>query len=180
MASLGLDALLQAAGASLGDAQGQLMTGINAPPTVMAIAEATLEMKLTVDSAQAGVLRVAPVSAADARTGAIDVGALSSVTMRFVAFGNDVPGQIGTATPAPSGGSTTGTPPDRPVKTPLSREDAIAALRARADIARRVAAGERIKFDAVPTGTGEGSAWIVTARRADGDAVAAAQFAAKV
>lgn len=176
MATVDLNALLHAAGASLGDAQGQLLTGVDAPPTVMAIAEATLDMKVTIDGTARGALQVVPVSAADARAGAINTGALSSVTMRFVAFGNDLPGQIVAATTVP--------PPVRSPGTgtagPRSRGDAISALQARADIARRIAAGERLKFDAIQTGASTDAAWIVTARAASGAPIAAASFAAKV
>ncbi|MGI4879960.1 MAG: hypothetical protein ACRYG4_21000 [Janthinobacterium lividum] len=178
MAAVDLNALLQAAGASLGDAQGQLLTGVNAPPTMMAIAEATLDMKVTIDGAARGALQVVPVSAADARTGAINVGALSSVSMRFVAFGNDVPGQIASAPAAPAG--------DPPVRTPgtgtaaLTRDAALRAFQARPDIARRIAAGERLKFDAIQAGVAGDAAWIVTARAASGAPIAVASFAAKV
>jgi hypothetical protein len=64
MAMVDLNALLHAAGASLGDAQGQLLTGVDASPTVMAIAVATLDMKVTIDGTARSALQVVPVSAA--------------------------------------------------------------------------------------------------------------------
>lgn len=177
MADLSLDDLMRAAGSSLGLAQDGLLTGIAAAPTAMAIAEATLEMKVTIDAVKGEALQVSPVSGADARAGAINTAALSSVTMRFVPFGNDVPSPIGPTKATPP--ATGGTVPPRTTRTPVSRADAEATLRLRPDIARRLAAGETVKVETVRVDAPAGAAWIVTARDARGGAVAAAQFAAK-
>lgn len=179
MASIGFDELLRAAGNSLGDAQAGLMAQVEAPPTTMAIAEAKLEMKLTVDNARAGALQVAPVSAADARAGAINPAALSSVTMRFVAFGNDVPGHVG------GSGVDASTVPDRqpPATGPkgsLTRDQALKALRERADVSRLIQAGNPPRIDAVRVESADGSAtWIARARDGQGRIVAVAPFPAK-
>lgn len=181
MADLSLEELLRAAGASLGDAQGGLLTGIDAAPTTMAIAEATLEMKLTIDSIKGGVLQVAPVTGADARTGAINTAALSSVTMRFVPFGNDVGGQIATPKSGPAAPATPGASvPPRTTRTPVTRDDAETLLRERPDIAKRIAAGEPIRFEAIELdGGATAKSFVVTARDAQGGSIAAAMFAAK-
>lgn len=177
MASMGLEELLRAAGNSLGDAQGQLLTNVDAPPTTMAIAEATLEMKLTVDSARAGALQVAPISAADARAGTINSAALSSVTMRFVAFGSDAPGQVGVSG---SGGATEPTRDPPKPKTPLTRDQALAALRERADVDRLVKAGNPPRIDVVRVEAATGGAtWVARARNAQGRVVAVAPYPAK-
>lgn len=182
MSDLNLEELMRAAGASLGDAQGRLLTGVDAPPTTMAIAEATLDMKVTIDGAKGGSLQVAPVSAADARNAAINPAALSSVTMRFVAFGNDLPSQTATPrNPAPTGGATPGDSPTAPPPTrrPIDRGAAELALRARPDIAARLNAGEDIKFASVAVGGDDDKRFIVTARAATGGSIAAAVFVAK-
>jgi len=65
------------------------------------------------------------------------VGALSSVSMRFVAFGNDLPGQVATPAKQP-----TQPPPPIPGnnRPPIDRTAAEAALRARPAVAARLAA----------------------------------------
>lgn len=84
---------LEAAGRSLSGAQGAL-TARSGLDTTLAIADAELEVKTTIQSTPEG-FTMAPVTSADARQGALVAAALSTVKVRFVALADQAP-----ATPA--------------------------------------------------------------------------------
>ena len=72
----------EAAGRSLGEAQGALAGGTDVPTTV-AISEAQLEVKVIVDRREAG-LDIQPVGSDVLAKGKVDPGLVSTVTLRFV------------------------------------------------------------------------------------------------
>jgi len=84
-----LTGFLEAAGRSLADAQGGLPGEISQIPTVVAIAEAELEVKATIERMAAGGVALQPVSSGDARQGDISPGLLSTVRIRYVTAPED-------------------------------------------------------------------------------------------
>jgi hypothetical protein len=159
VAGVSLTDLMKAAGGSLGLAQTTLTEGVAQPPTAMALSEATLEMKVGVDNVSDGSVQLSPVSSEAARSGAINVAALSTVTMRFMAFSAEPIGNIATPT-TPTEGTKGGG---------ISREDAIKALSERADIKRLEPVVGKLKFvaDFVPSR----NAWLVSALDSEGRTV---------
>lgn len=149
MAPINLDALMRAAGASLGDAQVGLIGNAPQAPTRMAIAEATLDMMVTVEGTKGEALQVAAVNAALARTGTVNAEALSRVTMRFVAM-SDPQGVAAPAQPAasptkpPSGGTSPTQPPPR---RPLTRAEMQAEMLKLTDVSPLLAAGKEVRLD---------------------------------
>jgi hypothetical protein len=83
-----LAGFLEAAGRSLADAQGALAGDVADIPAAVAISEAELEVKATMEGAQGSVV-LQPVTSADARQGAITPGMLSTVRIRYVAVTED-------------------------------------------------------------------------------------------
>jgi hypothetical protein len=83
-----LTGFLEAAGRSLADAQGALSGELVDLPTAVAISEAELEVKATVDRTAAGVV-LQPVSTAAVLKGGITPGVLSTLRIRYVALTED-------------------------------------------------------------------------------------------
>ena len=83
-----LSGFLEAAGRSLAEAQGALAGDVADIPAAVAISEAELEVKATMEGAQ-GAVRLQPVTSEDARQGAITPGMLSTVRIRYVAVTED-------------------------------------------------------------------------------------------
>jgi hypothetical protein len=83
-----LSGFLEAAGRSLADAQGALAGDVADIPAAVAISEAELEVKATMEGAQGAVV-LQPVTSQDARQGAITPGMLSTVRIRYVAVTED-------------------------------------------------------------------------------------------
>jgi hypothetical protein len=83
-----LKGFLEAAGRSLADAQGALAGEVADIPSAVAISEAELEVKATVDRS-GGTVVLQPVTSQDARQGAITPGMLSTVRIRYVAVTED-------------------------------------------------------------------------------------------
>ena len=83
-----LTGFLEAAGRSLAEAQGALAGEVADVPSAVAISEAELEVKATVDRADGAVV-LQPVTSQDARQGAITPGMLSTVRIRYVAVTED-------------------------------------------------------------------------------------------
>jgi hypothetical protein len=79
-----LSEFVEAAGASLSEAQGEL-AGEELASTSMAVAEAELDAKVAIRSGSDGVVRVQPVSLADVTGGALDAAGLSNVRVHYVA-----------------------------------------------------------------------------------------------
>jgi hypothetical protein len=144
MPAINLDALMRAAGASLGDAQVGLIGNAPHAPTRMAIAEATMDMMVTVEGTKGEALQVAAVNAALARTGTVNAEALSRVTMRFVAMsdplGAAAPALTPTPTPPPSGGTA-------PPRRPLTRAEMQTQMLKLPDVAPVLAAGKEVQLD---------------------------------
>ena len=163
-----LGELMASIGASLGTAQGQLTEGTALPTTRFAMSEATLELKVAVDQGS-GKIRVATIGADAISKGAIDAAALSTVTMRFVAFGAD---QVRVAPrPEPErnpAGPETPAEPAAPTKPPrsLSKEEAIKVLAERPDIKAALSRDQAIKFEAALQRSRQ--SWLVTALDAAG------------
>lgn len=91
--SVPLDGFLHEAGKSLTDAQAGLVGPSPDAPLAVAISEAELDVRATVERDALGTMRVRPVSIADARVG-VAPGALSSIRVRYVAVGSS-PGADG-------------------------------------------------------------------------------------
>jgi hypothetical protein len=158
--------LMASIGASLGTAQGQLTAGTAAPTTRFAMSEATLELKVAVDHSS-GKVRVATIGGDILAKGTIDPAALSTVTMRFVAFGTNEP--VATVVDENKGGpDLEPATPDKTVKPvkPVTREAAIRELAERPDIKAAVLKDEAIKFEAALQRSRQ--SWLVTALDAAG------------
>ncbi len=84
-----LTGFLEAAGRSLADAQGGLPGEVSQIPSVVAIAEAELEVKATIERMAAGGVALQPVSSSDARRADISPGLLSTVRVRYVTTTED-------------------------------------------------------------------------------------------
>jgi hypothetical protein len=129
----------EAAGRSLGEAQGAL-AGETDVPTTVAISEAQLEVKVVVDKRDDG-LDLQPVGTEVLAKGKIDPGLVSTVTLRFVPV------------------ATTEAPAIR------SGAEVIDEVRKRPDVQRVAKIVGELDFEAqfVP-----GRRWLVVARDADG------------
>lgn len=141
--SADLTGFLEAAGRSLADAQGALAGELVDVPTAVAISEAELEVKATVDRGAAGLV-VEPVSTAAVLKGGITPGMLSTLRIRYVAVTED------TLTAAPS---------VRPERAP---DTVIGEVRKREDVVAldRILGGLRYEAVFVPVTR----RWLVTAR----------------
>jgi hypothetical protein len=83
-----LTGFVEAAGRSLADAQSALTGELVDLPTAVAISEAELEVKATVDRSSTGVV-LQPVSTATVLKGGITPGVLSTLKIRYVAVAED-------------------------------------------------------------------------------------------
>lgn len=81
---------LEAAGASLGDAQGSLTAGTGLP-TAMALSEAELEVKAAVQHSAAGV-QLRTLTSDEVARGAVQPAAVSTVRVRYVAVAGEPAG----------------------------------------------------------------------------------------
>jgi hypothetical protein len=137
-----LAGFLEAAGRSLADAQGALAGDVADIPAAVAISEAELEVKATMEGAQGSVV-LQPVTSQDARQGAITPGMLSTVRIRYVAVTED----------------TLVAPSERPTR---SAETVIKEVSAREDVAvlDKILGGLTYEAVFVP-GT---QRWLVTAK----------------
>ncbi|MFM7377498.1 MAG: hypothetical protein ACKO1O_05120 [Erythrobacter sp.] len=163
-----LGELMASIGASLGTAQGQLTQGTAIPTTRFAMSEATLELKVAVDQT-GGKIRVATIGGDAISKGGIDAAALSTVTMRFVAFeANDL-----RAVAQPESDPEQPQDPAEPAKPKparsLSKEEAIKALAERPDIKAALSKDQAIKFEAALQRSRQ--SWLVTALDAAGKMV---------
>lgn len=137
-----LTGFLEAAGRSLADAQGALSGELVDLPTAVAISEAELEVKATVDRSAGGVV-LQPVSTETALKGGITPGVLSTLRIRYVAVPED-----------------TLTPPSlRPVRAP---DSVIGEVRKREDVVALDTILGGLTFEAVFVPTTK--RWLVTAR----------------
>lgn len=141
-----LRAFLEEAGRSLAEAQGSLSGTVPDMPSAMAISDAELELKATVERASGGAIALKPVSGQDVIAGKLHAEALSTVRIRYVAVVDDA-----------------SAPSQRPTRT---AEDVVGVVKARDDIAAldRIFGG--LQFDAVfvaPT-----ASWMVTATDPNG------------
>ena len=145
-AAPGLGGFLEAAGRSLADAQGALAGEQLDVPSSIAIAEAELEVKATVERSAGGALALRTISSADLTKGGIAPGLVSTVRIRYVAVADD-------ALAAPS---------ERPARTPGAVIDDV---RKRADVASldRILGGLSFEATFVP----KTERWLVTARDAE-------------
>jgi hypothetical protein len=137
-----LKGFLEAAGRSLADAQGALAGEVADIPSAVAISEAELEVKATVDRTE-GTVVLQPVTSQDAREGAITPGMLSTVRIRYVAVTED----------------TLAAPSARPVRAP---ETVIAEVSKRDDVVTldKILGGLTYEAVFVPVT----KRWLVTAR----------------
>jgi hypothetical protein len=138
-----LGGFLEAAGRSLADAQGGLAGKGLGIPGAVAIAEAELEIKATVEGAATGELALQPVSGKDIREADISPGVLSTVRIRYVAVADD----------------TLVAPAEEPSRT---ADTVIGEVRRRKDVAAIAKILGGLEFDAafVPAT----KRWLVTAR----------------
>lgn len=154
-----LSELMASIGASLGAAQGQMTAGSAIPTTRFAMSEATLELKVAVDQSS-GKIRVATIAADAVSKGAIDPAALSTVTMRFVAFGAD---QIVEAKAEPTNAATDAVVPTDavPITKPMTKAEAIKALADRPDVQAAAKVAGNLVFSAALQRARQ--SWLVTA-----------------
>ena len=161
-----LGELMASIGASLGTAQGQLTAGTAIPTTRFAMSEATLELKVAVDQSS-GKVRVATIGSDILSKGAIDAAALSTVTMRFVAFGADQVRAVPQPEPAePATPATPATEPKPKPAKPITKEEAIKVLAERPDIKAALSKNEAVKFEVALQRSRQ--SWLVTALDAAG------------
>ncbi len=139
-----LTGFLEAAGRSLADAQGALAGELVDVPTAVAISEAELEVKATVDRGPAGLV-VEPVSTEAALKGGITPGMLSTLRIRYVAVAED----------------TLTAPSQRPVRAP---DSVIGEVRRREDVVALDTILGGLTFDA--SFVSATKRWLVTARDA--------------
>jgi hypothetical protein len=137
-----LTGFLEAAGRSLADAQGALSGELVDVPTAVAISEAELEVKATVDRGAGGVV-LEPVSTETALKGGITPGVLSTLRIRYVAVTED----------------TVSPPSQRPTRDPGS---VIGEVQKREDVAAldKILGGLQFQAVFVPAT----KRWLVTAR----------------
>ena len=135
-----LTGFLEAAGRSLVEAQAALKGEIVDIPTAVAISEAELELKATVDRTAGGDVVLQPVTSQDARQGAITPGMLSTIRIRYVAVAEEA------------------VAPSRPTRTP---DKVIDEVRGRSDVAAldKILGGLTFQAVFVPTT----QRWLVTA-----------------
>lgn len=136
-----LQAFLEAAGKSLADAQGSLSGATPDVPSAMAISDAELEVKATIEQAAGGAIAFKPASAADVVSGKLTAAALSTVRIRYVAVVDDA----------------LSSPSRRPTRAPA---DVIGVVKARDDIAALDKILGSLEYEAVfvaPT-----TSWMVT------------------
>jgi hypothetical protein len=124
-----LRAFLEEAGRSLGAAQDALVGSSLEVPTQVAISSAELEIKAGFTRAANGALQVQPVSVADIVGSKLEVGAISTLKVQFVAIAEDA--QL----PGPA-----------PVR---KADDVIKTVRGRADVAALVKILDDVRFEAV-------------------------------
>jgi hypothetical protein len=84
-----LTGFLEAAGRSLADAQGALAGEIVDIPTSVAISEAELEVKATMDKDAAGKIVLQTISTQAIQQGGLEPNLLSTVRIRYVAVAED-------------------------------------------------------------------------------------------
>jgi hypothetical protein len=134
---------LETAGRSLADAQGALAGEVVDTPTAVAISEAELEVKATLDRKEDGSVILQPVTGDAARQGGISPGVVSTVRIRYVAVAED----------------TLAAPSERPIQTP---EKVVDEVRSREDVARldKILGGLTYEAVFVPAT----KRWVVTAR----------------
>ena len=132
---------LETAGRSLADAQGALAGEVVDIPTAVAISEAELEVKATLDRRDGSVI-LQPVTGDAARQGGISPGVVSTVRIRYVAVAED----------------TLAAPSERPRQTP---EKVVDEVRSREDVARldKILGGLTYEAVFVPAT----KRWVVTA-----------------
>ena len=132
---------LETAGRSLADAQGALAGEVVDIPTAVAISEAELEVKATLDRKDGSVI-LQPVTGDAARQGGISPGVVSTVRIRYVAVAED----------------TLAAPSERPSQTP---EKVVDEVRSREDVARldKIMGGLTYEAVFVPST----KRWVVTA-----------------
>lgn len=155
-----LGELMASIGASLGTAQGHLTQGTAIPTTRFAMSEATLELKVAVDQT-GGKVRVATIGADVLTKNAINPAALSTVTMRFVAFGADEVRAVAEPDPEPEPAKDPAEPAKPKPARPITKEEAIAALAERPDIKAALSRDEAIKFEVALQRSRQ--SWLVTA-----------------
>lgn len=136
-----LTGFLEAAGRSLADAQVTLSGELIDIPPAVAISEAELEVKATLDPT-AGRVSVQPVTSRDARERSIAPELLSTIRIRYVAVAED----------------TGGTGTDRPTRT---AEEAIEQVRRRDDVAVLDEILGGLSYDAVFVAAPK--RWLITA-----------------
>lgn len=141
-----LGGFLEAAGRSLADAQGALAGEIVDVPTAVAISEAELEVKATVDRTPGGGILLQPITSQEARQGAVKPELLSTVRIRYVAVTED----------------TVAGPSGRPTRRP---RQVIDEVRGRDDVAALDKILGGLTYDAlfIPTTRH----WLVTAKDPD-------------
>jgi hypothetical protein len=133
---------LETAGRSLADAQGALAGEVVDIPTAVAISEAELEVKATLDRKDGSVI-LQPVTGDAARQGGISPGVVSTVRIRYVAVAED----------------TLAAPSERPSQTP---EKVVDEVRSREDVARLDKILGGLTYEAVFVSATK--RWVVTAR----------------
>lgn len=138
-----LTGFLEAAGRSLADAQGTLAGEIVDIPASVAISEAELEVKATVDRDGTGQLVLQTISTQAIQSGGLTPGLLSTVRIRYVAVAED----------------TLVAPSERPTRTPT---EVIEEVKGREDVIvlDKILGG--LAYEAVFVPTTE--RWLVTAR----------------
>jgi len=143
VAEADLTGFLEAAGRSLADAQGALAGEVVDVPTAVAISEAELEVRATLQRGAEGAIALQPISSADVAKGGIEPGLLSTVRIRYVAVAED----------------TVVAPSARPVKT---ADDVIAEVKGRPDVAKLDEILGGLTFDTVFVPVSR--RWLVTAK----------------
>ena len=144
--STNLNAFVQAAGAGLASAQASI-AGAELATTTIAVAEASLEAKVAIESGEDGQVKVVPIGASLLSSPAVKQGSVSTLTLNFVALADD-------------SSPTAVTPPS------LKRDDAIAKMEDRDDVKRleNILCGLVYNASIVP----ERSGWLVSARDSAG------------
>lgn len=79
-----------AIGKSIADAQTGLTAGIEEAPRVMAIADATLELKVAASTPKGGSVQLHTISPDMIRKGTVEASALSTISLRFAALTSEV------------------------------------------------------------------------------------------
>lgn len=87
---LSIGELGAAVGQSIADAQTGLTAGVEAAPRVMAIADATLELKVAASTPHGEGMRLHTIGPKELRAGSLNPAALSTVTFRFAALTTEV------------------------------------------------------------------------------------------